>query len=319
MNPKISVIIPVHNTIQYLQKCLDSVCAQTLKEIEIICVNDCSTDGSTQMLHEYAAKDDRFVLIEFERNKGVSAARNAGIAKARGEFIGFVDSDDRISPDFYEKLYAAAAGGADIIKGKTKRLRADKPYDDGFVSLFDDHKKIRENVGNFCFCFFSAIYRKDFIEKYRLGFFEDLCYAEDVCFLMRAVCRANKVECVDRVYYYYVMNENSAMNMKLKDSFRFFHSELLAVDRIAEYINENQADSRVYDAQFQKIVMLVRMNTTHFSFSNDFKIQWIDHVLKKYEGNSDINIIYHNAEDEYADYTTKYKLAELRNRMSVKS
>ena len=106
--PKVSVIIPVFNTEKYLRKCLNSVCNQTLKDIEIICVNDSSTDDSLEILKEYAAKDERIKLINFIENKGAAAARNAGIDIARGEYIGFVDCDDYIDLDFYEKLYSKA-------------------------------------------------------------------------------------------------------------------------------------------------------------------------------------------------------------------
>lgn len=112
--PKVSVIIPVYNTEKYLRKCLDSVCNQTLSDIEIICVNDCSPDNSLEILNEYAQKDNRIKVINFEENKGVSIARNTGIDSATGEFIGFVDADDFVDLDFYEKLYnKATETGAD--------------------------------------------------------------------------------------------------------------------------------------------------------------------------------------------------------------
>ena len=115
--PKVSVIIPIYNTEKYLRKCLDSVCNQTLSDIEIICVNDCSTDNSLEILEEYASKDNRIKLIDFKENKGAAVARNAGIDEAKGEYIGFVDSDDFIDLDFYEKLYnKAVKSGADCVK-----------------------------------------------------------------------------------------------------------------------------------------------------------------------------------------------------------
>ena len=105
--PKVSVIIPVYNVEQYLRECLDSVVNQTLKDIEIICVNDGSTDNSLVILEEYAAKDERIKIVNKE-NGGLSSARNCAIPLARGEYIGFVDSDDWIDLDFYEKLYNTA-------------------------------------------------------------------------------------------------------------------------------------------------------------------------------------------------------------------
>ena len=120
---KVSVIIPVYNTEKFLRKCLDSVCNQTLQDIEIICINDCSTDGSLEILREYAGKDNRIKLIELFENGGAAKARNIGIDIAHGEYIGFVDSDDFVDLDFYEKLYnKAVETGADAVKGEMWEL-----------------------------------------------------------------------------------------------------------------------------------------------------------------------------------------------------
>lgn len=103
MNPLVSVIIPVYNAEKYLTECIDSVCCQTLQDIEIICVDDGSTDQSSLILAEYAAKDDRIRIIT-QPNAGEIAARNSGIQAASGQWLGFVDSDDKVKPDLYERL-----------------------------------------------------------------------------------------------------------------------------------------------------------------------------------------------------------------------
>ena len=113
---KVSIIVPVYNIEKYLAKCLDSLINQTLEDIEIICVNDGSTDNSAEILNEYAQKDCRIKIIN-QDNAGLSAARNTGINAANGEYIGYVDSDDWIDLNFYEKLYNAAKDtDADIVK-----------------------------------------------------------------------------------------------------------------------------------------------------------------------------------------------------------
>ncbi len=112
---KISVIIPIYNTEKHLRQCLDSIINQTLKEIEIICVNDESTDGSLDIVNEYAQKDERIKIIN-KKNNGAAAARNTGMDHAAGEYIGFVDSDDWIALDMYEKLYENAKSyNSDIV------------------------------------------------------------------------------------------------------------------------------------------------------------------------------------------------------------
>jgi glycosyltransferase involved in cell wall biosynthesis len=102
--PKVSIVIPVYNVEKYLRQCLDSVVNQTLKDIEIICVNDGSTDNSLQILEEYANKDDRIKIINKD-NGGLSSARNAGLEIATGVYIGFVDSDDYIEIETYNEAY----------------------------------------------------------------------------------------------------------------------------------------------------------------------------------------------------------------------
>lgn len=114
-SPKISVIIPVYNVGQYLPKCMDSVINQTLRDIEIICVDDGSTDNSAEILSRYADKDERIILIR-QANGGAGAARNNGLQYARGEYLSILDSDDFFEPDMLEKSYEAAKNAqADII------------------------------------------------------------------------------------------------------------------------------------------------------------------------------------------------------------
>ena len=101
---KISVIVPVYNTEKYISQCLESLINKTLKDIEIICVNDASKDSSLDVIKEYSKKDSRIKFINFENNKGVSAARNAGLDIATGEFVFFIDSDDWISENYLEDI-----------------------------------------------------------------------------------------------------------------------------------------------------------------------------------------------------------------------
>ena len=105
--PIVSILIPVYNVENYLEKCLDSVISQTMNNIEIICVNDGSTDHSGEILEKYQKKDKRIIVVNKE-NGGLPSARNAGLEIARGKYIGFVDSDDYINSDMYEKMYRAA-------------------------------------------------------------------------------------------------------------------------------------------------------------------------------------------------------------------
>ena len=120
--PKLSLIIPVYNVEKYLRECLDSCINQTLKDIEIICINDCSPDDSYKILEEYSKKDNRVKIINHEENKGLGAARNTGIANATGEYIWFIDSDDFIDSISCQVLYdCAKEHDVDVLlfQGKT--------------------------------------------------------------------------------------------------------------------------------------------------------------------------------------------------------
>ena len=114
---KLSVIIPVYNVENYLRECLDSITSQTVKDIEIICIDDGSTDNSPKILKEYQKKDSRIKIITKE-NGGQASARNLGIKKAQGEYIAFIDSDDFIESEMLEKLYTKAKDNNLDIKSK---------------------------------------------------------------------------------------------------------------------------------------------------------------------------------------------------------
>lgn len=164
---KVSVIIPVYNVEEYLKECLDSVINQTLKEIEIICIDDCSTDSSYSILEEYAKKDSRIVLIKNKENMGVGYNRNIGIKEAKGEYIGFIDSDDYISEDYYENLYNTAKKyNSDVVN--TLNVSNDKEgnifnywcHIDNFVKI----KKYYEYESN------NLFNNVDFYSKYLVTF-----------------------------------------------------------------------------------------------------------------------------------------------------
>lgn len=200
--PKVSVIIPVYNTEKFLRKCLDSVCNQTLQDIEIICINDCSTDGSLEILREYAGKDNRIKLIELLENCGAAKARNIGIDIAEGEYLGFVDSDDFIDLDFYEKLYQRAVETkADAAKGVYKYSK------NGFIEL-SINQKIEENKFNFVCEYCSAIFKRKLVREFHL-YFPDIIEMEDPVFAFSFAIKAHRVEVVSDAVINIVTHEDS--------------------------------------------------------------------------------------------------------------
>ena len=201
--PKVSVIVPVFNTEKYLTKCFDSLINQTLKDLEVNCVNDASTDGSLATLKDFAQRDSRIKLIDFTEHKGVSRARNAALEMATGEYVGFVDSDDCVDLDFYEKLYnKARQTGADIVKGDLKEC-----FPNGEVKTYQN---ILKNKLCFYLSFTSAIYRLSLIKEKRCFFDHRLIHSEDLVWLNKVVIVANKVETVSDVCYFYLRRNDSA-------------------------------------------------------------------------------------------------------------
>jgi len=205
--PKVSIIIPVYNTEKYLRKCLDSVLNQTLSDLEIICIDDCSTDGSLTVLKEYAALDSRIKIIEFKENKGVSAARNTGIEAATGEYIGFVDPDDYIDFDFYEKLYNKANEcKADIIKAN---LIKHKNGECEISGVNNSIKKSQSKMG-FYSNFFSGIYKTSFVKENVLSFNINYTNGEDTLFLQKAIIAADSFNMINDTFYHYVRRFDGA-------------------------------------------------------------------------------------------------------------
>ncbi|MBD5400734.1 glycosyltransferase [bacterium] len=199
--PKISVIVPVYNVAPYLERCLNSLIGQTLKDIEIICVDDKSTDNSLEILREYEKKDKRVKVFALEKNGGVAIARNTGIDAATGEFIGFVDPDDYVDLDFYEKLYTCAIKtNSTIVKGNGCRIDVNT----GRKYIPNDNFQIMHNIGYWHALFVTAIYKRNFLIKHNLRFPSDLCISEDALFLTRVTLQKPSIYCIDDVFYYYM-------------------------------------------------------------------------------------------------------------------
>ena len=215
---KVSVIVPIYNVEKYLRKSLESIISQTLEDIEIICVNDGSKDNSRDILEEYAQKDPRIVIIDKE-NGGLSSARNAGMEVARGEYIGFVDSDDWIEDTMYEKLYYNAKLNesemviCSVHKYDDKRKQIvdnDKYYTlEYFEPKFFDgtfnHLDTKDFLLQVCVMAWNKIYKREVIEAKRAKFPEGLIF-EDGPFFFSIYFDMQRVSLVNEFLYYYRIN-----------------------------------------------------------------------------------------------------------------
>lgn len=213
--PKLSVIVPIYKVEKYLRQCVDSILAQSLSDIEIILVDDGSPDGCPQIIDEYAARDSRVVAVH-QNNGGRSSARNAGLNLARGEYIGFVDSDDWVDSQMYEKLYSAAQNNdADIAAcGIQCEFMSQGPdvdqayYDMKFCGKLSPDASLLEKI-DVSVC--NKIFRRDLILcEPPLSFPNGLNF-EDCEFFWRLALRAKSIFCITENLYHYVRHGSGIM------------------------------------------------------------------------------------------------------------
>lgn len=209
--PKVSVIVPVYNVEEYLTECMESILAQTLSDIEIICVDDGSTDHCVEILDEYARKDSRVMVIH-KPNTGYGNSMNVGMRAARGEYIGIVESDDRILPDFYERLYSAAKkDDLDVVKSDALFCWEKLGYSyhlhyQNLESCYDRvlTSKERRVFYQFLMNTWTGIYKRSFLEKYDIWHNETPGASyQDNGFWMQAMSFANRMMCLSDAFYCY--------------------------------------------------------------------------------------------------------------------
>jgi glycosyltransferase involved in cell wall biosynthesis len=223
---KVSVVIPVYNVEKYLDEGIESVRRQTLDDIEIILVNDGSTDGSLKLCREHEAKDSRITVID-KLNGGVSSARNAGLEAASGEYIGFIDPDDWVEPGMYEKLYGRAREiGAEACicnyvrneDGKVVPIplpinrdlltRDDIAFEliAGVIASPDLNSGAAAIMGSVCRCLF----KKELLDRHGLRFIEGIPFMEDTIFCIQAFSKCGRIAVDEGFYYNYRIIMHSA-------------------------------------------------------------------------------------------------------------
>lgn len=254
---KVSIIVPVYNVEDYIEECIDSIVNQTLKEIEIIIVNDGTKDNSIKKIEKYLS-DPRVVLINKE-NGGLSSARNAGLKLAKGEYISFIDSDDFIELTMLEDLYNNSEDSeivfSDIIlynnitKEKKDRKRNIIQKKIGRGSSFLDGTPLEV---------WNKIYKKEYLEKINLKFIEGIIY-EDVNFTIESMFLAKKVKYIEKGHYYYRINRNSSIiaeSNKNRNSFLVVTSDKKIVEEIKEFYRKNEKKISSYEKILLKLYEL---------------------------------------------------------------
>ena len=233
--PKVSVIVPVYNVEKYIGKCLDSILAQTMKEIEIICVDDCSKDNSIVQVEKYARKDARVKILHHKTNQGLSAARNTGIKKAAGEYILFVDSDDYIDEHMVEEMYdKAERTDSDVVISninlffndteETQVFRNSLFY--GFLSGRTFKAKEYPDI-IVSIAAWDKLYKSELLKKNGIWFPEGLIY-EDHIFTVQVLALAKRISVINKPFYYYRKNTGISITDKERqnDKYKFDYLEM---------------------------------------------------------------------------------------------
>ncbi|HFI2446415.1 TPA: glycosyltransferase family 2 protein [Streptococcus suis] len=238
--PLISVIIPVYNAEKYLQRCIDSLLSQTYSNIEFIFVDDCSTDRSLEILKNNAHRDNRVKIVEQNENGGASISRNVGLFLAKGEFIGFVDSDDFVEPTMYENLLKAIQTNTtklsccgiyryDEFSGETcKILTPQSPIvfsaSEALKSVF-----LQKDIG---YSVYSKLFHRTLWEGISFptdGSFEDIAVLPEIFFKSMTVSHTGTTE------YYYVSREESVTSRKIDERNLIIYPRIHEIERIVRW------------------------------------------------------------------------------------
>lgn len=288
VNIDVSVIVPVYNAEKYLKKCLDSLNKQTLETIEIICINDGSTDKSLEILNDYAKKDSRIKVISKE-NGGAGSARNVGLENVNGKYVAFVDADDWVDSDIFEKLYnLSESKNTDIII--FKMLDYDEKNDEFYKSDYYKIKPLNEfnnklfkikDIENSLFKITTStankFYNTEFLKKSGARFPEGFIF-EDNPFFFDLMLKADKIFLLDEYVYYRRRRESSVMS-SINDS---YYGIIPIIDIITNVFRKNNA----YD-RFKKDLLNFNVLTTRnkYNLMDDKYKKKFFWIMKEYFSN----------------------------------
>ena len=301
MNKKISVIVAVYNTEKYLDRCIESLLNQTYKNMELVIVEDCSTDSSRKLLKKYKENKNIKVFYNME-NRGLSYSRNYGLKKSTGDFIGYIDSDDYVEPDYYEKLMSSikdnksdiAICDIKLVDEQTNKIQRCKCY----ANDFDVYSVVNNGfAASAC----NKLFKRKNIEKYP---FAEGKVNEDIAVVIPTVIQAKKISYADTCYFY-VQRGGSIQNSKFSDKrFDIFDGVKTTLERI-----KNEQDYEFYKNAiiYNQLILLLmfaipkeRNFIKRYKFlkkfnelSKDYKITKNNNYLEYLENSKRINQIYY--------------------------
>ena len=303
-NSLVSIIVPVYNSEKYIEKCIDSILNQTYKNLELILINDGSTDNSGHLCDVFANVDKR-VKVKHMKNSGVSSARNKGMKIATGKFIQFVDSDDYIEPNMVEALTNETNNNSDMVLCGYKRISKDnngkinqtnsKLYNKVYISrkMFLDEFGVLFNYYYINYLW-NKLYVADIIKKFDITFDNSMNWGEDLIFNLNYLSYCNKITIIDKYLYNYIDYNNdsitSTFNSELynnqQNMYKSVRKFLVSND---EYLGVNK---EIVEIKFTNAMMMCLSNLFHS-----------DSSYKKLEIN---NLVLQIIEDDIVIQNLKY-------------
>lgn len=284
-NPKISVIVPIFRVEAFLEKCVDSIRNQTYKNLEIILVDDSSDDGCPALCDEYAKQDERIKVIH-QKNGGLSAARNSGLKIATGEYVGFVDSDDYIEPQMYERLVdtmmkqdvSLAICAYDYVTVDGEKMVGEEyesPLTDGLYDGKELLAKTIEKNGWFYVTAWNKLYKKEVWDNM---FFEDGKVHEDEFVVHKVLLKCKQVAVVSDVLYHYLQNDKSIMHTGYS---------IKRLDRVEALLNRFEDCQKEMNMMWKmRMCKVIKFRfeeaKQHLSFSVEFKERY-DALQNRYK------------------------------------
>lgn len=281
-NIKVSVIIPTHNNEKYLDKCLTSLMAQTLSDIEIIIINDGSTDNSKSIINKFIKVDNRFILINLKSSKGPGYARNKGILKAKGKFIAFVDSDDYVTSNMFNNMYTKAKSNrSDVVFCNFNMVDEDNKI--LMTSTFVNNLKesglnylsqtIKSNISA---GIWGKLYKRKFILEYSIVFDVKNNY-EDIMFNFLCAYHTNKINFLNETHYSWLQrNDSRSKNISIQN----INDRIETLDKIKQFLSKKKVYNQYekdYIEGFIKHLYIYMYNTiSKTDFSNEILLYLIN-------------------------------------------
>ena len=277
---KISVMVPIYNTSQYLEKCLKSIISQSLKEIEIICVNDGSTDNSLEILEEFAKEDKRIIIVN-KKNGGLTSARNAALKIARGKYCLNIDSDDWIEQEYFKDMYEKAEqGNLDILitniifdYPSKKSILNDLELDENTIIFGKEYMKIFFSNNKNGFTWNKLLKRELYFEN-KLQYNEKIFLLEDLELIGRIGYFSKRVGKLNKAYYHYMQREsNGSQKVKLKN----LTDRIEAYRSLIEFYKKYNEEEIVKEIKKERDIALI----SEIIGKDFYKLDGYDEVLEK--------------------------------------